>query len=73
MGEAREFIVADYAGGVMGDPPQYGFLRVLPPQILFFYKYDIQICGLWCILTASKSLVPADDWVLYIRGEYLIV
>jgi len=46
MGEAREFIVADYAGGVMGDPPQYGFLRVLPPQILFFYKYDIQICGL---------------------------
>jgi len=24
-------------------------------------KFDVKICRFWCILTAVKSLVPADD------------
>jgi len=43
----------------VGQYGMYGDLRLCLRVI--FFKYDVQICRFWCILTAVQSLVLVDD------------
>jgi len=62
-GEARYFIVGEKSYGMgtgRGVSPRYGCMGLCP---VTFKKHGIQICRLWCILTAIKNLLLADDWM----------
>ena len=70
---ARDFIVGVVSGeGHLGPSPVWWSMGFV---LIKFLKYDVQICTFWCVLTVIiiiifiKSLVLADDYRQYIRGE----